>query len=203
MVFNERKYLITAKHCVPGIHDGDNIRIYYQNDWLSVQIEKVFECSNLPELDIVALLPKSFPRQGHHPLKSGTRGCFVLGQDVFLLGFPGKFLEDRMSMLQTMPNEGFPVPIVRKCAISYFGDSNQVQHIYLDTTANKGFSGGPVYIRHGDESKVIGVISSHLYDHMPLLRADDRELEEKAKIYSHFSCAHNLEPIASLLAEVK
>jgi len=185
-------YLITAKHNAPNIQSGDNITIFRDNAWQLFKVD-VIECQN-KSADIIAFRTHSPLKTKISSLLPASKMDFYLGQDVFLVGFPARYLELGLSSFDKV-NEGYPMPFAKKCIISSFGSKDGIQVICLDTVANKGLSGGAVYYTANGNAYVSAVISHHLLDSKPILDQAGREQHHNVSMYADISYAHNIESI--------
>ena len=138
-----KRYLITAKHVVDGIQDDETVDISHNKDWLPVRVRLVGHGAG--DVDVTVLAPQMMFGAAHS-LKHSTAGV-VLGEDIYFLGFPyGLSME-----VKTDLNAGFPLPLVKKAAVSALGLEDGP--ILLDGHNNVGFSGGPVARREPGKSK--------------------------------------------------
>jgi hypothetical protein len=188
---DSKHYLITAKHNAQGIQNGDRVAIFYNNDWRFFNVTPIM-CEN-ESVDIIALETEESLKSQQSTLVPCEKD-FYLGQDVFLVGFPERYLGLNLSNYCQV-NNGYPIPFAKKCIISSFGDKNGIQFLCLDTVANKGFSGGPVFRLVNDTCYVYGVITKHLFDLEPVLDSEEKTQDYNARIYSGISYAHNIGPI--------
>lgn len=164
--YNAKEYIITAKHVVDNIRQGDSvsISIFHDNAWKNIDVY-VYYPDN-PEIDIAVLV---HDKQISPLLKcEPTMDKIVMGQDVYFLGFPYGL---------NMPveiNNKYPIPFVKKATLSAIVGSETTERIlYLDGHNNPGFSGGPVVWENNDttEFKICSVISGY--------RLHTREVEHK------------------------
>lgn len=152
---DNKQYIITARHVVDGLKDHGAIRILLDKGWEEVKVSLI-----LPEdskIDIAAmaadrLLAPAMPI----PLESGETANFILGQDVYFLGFPFGL---------SSPHSDLPIrlPFVKKAIFSGV-DPAGTHVMYLDGINNPGFSGGPVIFANyfqNDRLQIAGVISGY------------------------------------------
>jgi hypothetical protein len=66
-------------------------------------------------------------------------GGFVLGQDMFFVGYPFKMWADGGPMMC-----GRPLPFVKKGTLSAFETLSDPKILWIDAINNEGFSGGPL-----------------------------------------------------------
>ena len=155
-----KRYLITAKHVVDAIQDGETVDISHNRDWMPVRVRLVGHGTG--DIDVTVLAPQVM-FGGAHELGLTTAGV-VLGEDIYFLGFPyGLGMEVKMGL-----NAGFPLPLIKKAVISALGLEDGP--ILLDGHNNFGFSGGPVARRGTKEEQiVIGVVSGYRSDRQNVL----------------------------------
>ena len=148
-----KQYLITAKHVVFGINDGDQIKIFFHNKMNSVRV-RVAKCD--PDgADIIVLALPSLVAKGDQP--EPDPGGIILSQDVFFLGFPFAWRPN----LKMPDNSPFPLPFVKKGALAAMDFTQDLGSIlYIDGQSNAGFSGGPVIFKEEGSGrlKIAGVI---------------------------------------------
>ena len=149
------RYLITAKHVVESIRDDAVVDLFHNGHRLPMRVRLVGHGAG--HVDVTVLAPQEL-FGASHSLKLTTAGLELAG-DVYFLGFPyGLGME-----VKTELNAGFPLPLVKKAAVSALGLEDGP--LLLDGHNNPGFSGGPV-ARRGKKGEqiVIGVISAYRYD---------------------------------------
>lgn len=149
---DDRQYLITARHVVNGIKDGDKIEIFHDNGWKKMTVKPLY--IEPSEVDIVVLVPP-FQLSPTLPLEPSSDGI-VLSQTMFFLGFPFG-----MRMPGTMLNSEFPVPLVKSGICSaIMSKPKDCSLIIVDGLNNPGFSGGPIVFKHQKTNRlrVAGVI---------------------------------------------
>jgi len=159
---DQRQYLITAKHVLPGIKDGETILLRIGDKWQTFPVQVI----NLARTntDIVVLIPPRVIAKAL-PIDATIIGMY-LGQDVNFFGFPYKDLHT--SGLIGIPNPQFGLvpgevmvtPFIKRGLVSAMQDNV----IWLDGINNPGFSGGPVvcYNRDTRRVQIIAVVSGYL-----------------------------------------
>jgi len=153
---DNRQYLVTAKHVVPGIGERDKISIFHEKQWKPLAVKSIHV--EPPEVDIIVLIP---PMQLSPSLQmEPTIGNLVIAQQVYFLGFPYKMYTDAGDLMY-----GFPLPFVKGGILSALDVRKDKGYsiVYVDGLNNPGFSGGPVVFRDlkTKQMKVAGVISSY------------------------------------------
>ena len=149
----DRQYLITARHNVDGIKDGDGIEIFHDNSWKTISVKPLY--IEPSEVDIVVLvLP--FQISPALPLEPSADNL-TMSQCVFFLGFPFG-----MQMPAHMWSSDFPIPFVKAgiCSAIISPPSKDYSLIFVDGLNNPGFSGGPIVFKdlRTGKLKVAGVI---------------------------------------------
>jgi len=150
-----RQYIITARHLVPGIKDNDNVKLFLNTAWINLRVRAIFAKNE--KTDIVALAGDKLvaPKM---EIYIGLKGIFV-GQDVYFLGFPFG--------LATKFEKPSPTHIafIKKGILSAIDARQDSGHIlYLDGHNNPGFSGGPViYANYNEHERleIAGVIAGY------------------------------------------
>jgi len=189
----ERQYLITASHMLPG-YSGGEVGIYHDEVWKDLHCDVVGK-GDPNDCDIAVLEPE-IQLSPNHPLPT-TAGNIVLGQQAYFLGFPYHYSQDAGHL-----NRGFPLPLVKGCVISAFVGSTLV----LDGHNNPGFSGGPVvFVPHGQQPSkespfcVAAVVSGNPGAPRPVVDADGQAVgmfvHENPGIVIAYDIKHALEYI--------
>jgi hypothetical protein len=130
-----KQYVVTARHVVEGIKDGEEVGILFRQERLDLPTRVI----GIGEGDIdIAVLAVPMQLSPQLDLEADHKH-FTLGQDVYFLGFPFG-LRFKLGDL----NRGFPFPFVRKGILSAMGANGLDECYLLDGHANDGFSGGPV-----------------------------------------------------------
>jgi len=151
----DKQYLVTAKHVIEGLKDGQYGEIFHESQWKSIPLTIVGKCDG--EVD-VAVLATNFQIAPAIPLEASHEGM-IWGQDVFFLGFPYGWSTDIGSM-----NRNFPMPFVKKAILSS-ARFDKIQCFFLDGHNNPGFSGGPVVFKELNKKdyKVAAIVSGYKY----------------------------------------
>jgi len=127
--FEDRQYVVTAKHLFPGTNQVAEVEVYHSNSWKKLPVTIV----RSTDADIVVLGPPTHltPKL---PVELGINGI-ILGQEVFFLGFPSMLSTDAVDA-----NNGFPLPFVKKGALSaWHKGQSKFPTIYVDGINNPGF----------------------------------------------------------------
>jgi hypothetical protein len=153
-----KQYLVTAKHCIEGLSDGDTIEVFHGDEWRRLSVSLVGHGPQDVDVSVVALHQQLSPV---HPLPP-TTAHLVYGQDVFFLGFPFGLASNSKDL-----NGGFPLPLVKKATLSAI-DFGPNAVMLLDGLNNPGFSGGPVVFTKPGSAKldysVAAVISAYRFN---------------------------------------
>jgi hypothetical protein len=156
---DDRQYIVTARHVISGINDGDEIAMFHNGNWLSSDV-RVVGLGSIDDIsDDIAVLSIKYRMSPPMPMEATSAGL-IFGQDVYFLGFPYGLYTDTDVM------RGFPLPLVKKAIVSgRIGSSGRPEIFLLDGHNNPGFSGGPVVFtkpgRTRPDYKVLGVVSGY------------------------------------------
>jgi len=185
---DNRQYLITAKHVVPGIKSTDEISFFHDKKWKKLQVRTIQ--LKPAAVDIIVLIP---PRQLSPAYElEATKGGFMLAQQFYFLGFPYMMHTDVGDF-----NRGFPMPFVKGGILSAFDNRKDKGYslLYIDGMNNPGFSGGPVvYKDHKSNNfKVAGVVSSYK-NHPDVVVNQNLNTGLKAISNSGIMIAHGIYP---------
>ena len=150
---DKKQYLVTAKHVVANLKDGDVIELFHENQWKGYPIRLIGH-SGLADVTVISLI--NVVIEGHE-LPATTKDM-AYGQDIYFLGFPYGFQTEVGEL-----NRGFPLPLVKKGIASTITTKKVPQHFLIDGHNNSGFSGGPVvFCPPGSNNfQVGGVISGY------------------------------------------
>ncbi len=133
----DAQYVITAWHVVNSIVASAPIEVYRNETWELAGLELLgrFE----PDIAVFTTTSR-FPHDLPCPPLSSTG--VVYAQTGFILGYP-------LTLKGGAPPTGYPIPLVRRCALSWIGSEKQnaVTLFILDGLATPGFSGGPFVFR--------------------------------------------------------
>ncbi len=200
---DSKQYIITAKHVVQDIKDGDAVDFFRGEEWHSIPVELVGHAKDNIDISVLSPAVGISPR---HKLRTGFP--LALGMDAYFLGFP-------FGMYSTMKKDNFdfPLPLVRKASIAGFGDAHMSHEIYLDGFNNPGFSGGPVVVgipvelRILDPGKykgqypyhVVGVISGYRIDYTSIADPTGKDTGLMARGNSGLVVAHSIEEALKLI----
>ena len=147
-----KQYLVTARHVVNGITNGDLIEVLHEKQWKTVPVEVVGAGES--DVDVIVL---SCPTRlaPPHLLEASAVGL-AYGQSVYFLGFPFGWDGGGEGI-----NRDFPIPFVKAGIVSAIISENP-SRLYIDGQVNKGFSGGPVvFVPPGrTQFQVAGIVSS-------------------------------------------
>ena len=174
--YDNRQYIVTARHIVESITDSATIHIKYKKDWKDYPVKLVGHGEGKIDISVLAAPIQISPT---YPLPPTTDGL-VYGQDVYFLGFPD--LHPSYNWVSEVGefNDNFPMPLIKKAIISRA--DLKASCFLLDGHNNVGFSGGPVVFsevgKPGAQLSVAAVISGYLYGQEEVyLENDDSPLE--------------------------
>lgn len=134
---DSKQYLITARHIVDGIKDGDSIELMQNNIFQSVPVKLVEVKPSNVDISVI-VLPKLLSSNTSSVNASLTG--IALSQNLYFLGFPYG-----INMDGKMLKREFPIPLVKKGICSgIINEKDGLTVLLLDGFNNPGFSGGPV-----------------------------------------------------------
>jgi|SRR6185369_800279 len=133
----DRQYLITARHLVKGMKNGDNVDILQLGGWKQFAVKPLFPT---PEEVDIAVLVLDVQISPAYPLEATSENLSV-SQPMYFLGFPFGIGIDSRKI-----NNGYPFPLVKKgiCSAIVPSSTNDYMLIILDGMNNPGFSGAPI-----------------------------------------------------------
>ena len=182
-----RGYVVTARHVADGIESRRAVELWHDGDWKRLPVELVGHGTN--GVDITVLAPQQL-FGGGYPIK--LDGGFVLGEEVFFLGYP--FGEG--SEVGAL-NSDFPVPWVKRGIVSAFDTECGI--VYLDGHNNPGFSGGPVIQESGSEPRILGVISGYRRDRRKVLDDSGHEAPYTYDLNTGIVLAYNADHVVQIV----
>ena len=152
--YDNRQYIVTARHIVEPITDSATIRIKHEKVWKDCLVNLVGHCEGEVDISVLAAGLQISPK---HPLPTSYDNI-ILGQDVYFLGFPYGLTSEIGEL-----NRNFPLPLVKKAALSAVNPDTIL--FYLDGHNNRGFSGGPVVFfemgKPANKLSLAGVVSGY------------------------------------------
>ena len=159
--YDNRQYIVTARHLVAPITDSATIRIKHEKIWKDCPVNLVGHGEGEVDICVLAAAVQISPKF----LLAPTAAGLTLGQDVYFLGFPYGLTSEVGEL-----NQNFPFPFVKKATLSAI-DSN-TNLLILDGHNNPGFSGGPVVFsevgKPANQLSVAGVISGYRFGKEPV-----------------------------------
>lgn len=159
--YDNRQYIVTARHLVETITDYATIRVKHEKIWKDCPVNLVGHGEGKVDISVLAPRVQISPK---HPLPPTSAGL-VMGQDVYFLGFPYGLTSELGEL-----NQNYPFPFVKK-AIWSAADSD-TNLLFLDGHNNPGFSGGPVVFsevgKPANQFSVAGVISGYRFNAEPV-----------------------------------
>ena len=147
-----KQYLVTARHVVKEIADGDRIEVFNEKQWKAVPVGVVGVGVSGVDVTVLSCPIRLAPP---HPLEASAHGL-AYGQPVYFLGFPFGLDGGGEGI-----NRDFPLPFVKAGIVSaIIGETPS--RIFIDGHGNRGFSGGPVvFVPPGQtQFQVAGIVSS-------------------------------------------
>lgn len=163
--YENRQYIVTAKHLVESIHDTAIIQIWQDERWKPCPVNLVGHCQGSIDISVLAAQRQHSPK---HCLPLGPSNL-MLGQDAYILGFPHGLGSETGEL-----NHNFPFPFVKRAVMSAL--EQEPSRYFLDSYITGGFSGSPVVcfpreILDGDCS-IVAVVSGHLDEVAPVFHGD-------------------------------
>jgi hypothetical protein len=154
---DDRQFLVTARHVVPGIKPGDKVEVFFHGAWVPIIVNPIFPKNE--KIDAVALAADlgDLKIPGGLDIPVGSAGI-VLGQKVFFLGFP-------FNLASRSKDRNDFIPFVKAGILSAidYGDK-KTPIVYIDGHNNPGFSGGPVIfpnLNKGHQLQIAAVVSGY------------------------------------------
>ena len=165
--YDNRQYIVTARHIVEPITDAATIRIKHEKFWKECPVNLVGHGEGEVDISVLAARIQVSPQ---HPLPPTSAGL-VLGQDVYFLGFPYGLASEVGEV-----NRNFPLPLVKKATLSAL--DSKTSPFLLDGHNNPGFSGGPIVFsemgKPANQLSVAGVISGYRFNMEPVYLENKR-----------------------------
>ena len=165
--FENRQYIVTARHIVKSIVGQSNVEIMQEEKWKNLQVKLVGHSKGDVDISVLAADILISPT---YPLAPTQKGL-TLSQDVYFLGFPYGF----GSKTTSSTNRNFPLPFVKKAIVSQLDDKD---YIMLDGHNNPGFSGGPVVFHPksiGNDLSVAGVVAGYHFHEEPVYQEQEQK----------------------------
>ena len=170
--YDNRQYIVTARHIVESITDSATIHIKHEKVWKDCPVNLVGHGEGEVDISVLAAPIQISPTYLLPPTTDGL----AYGQDVYFLGFPYGWSSEVGEL-----NENFPFPLIKKAIIS--GADPKASYFLLDGHNNRGFSGGPVVFseagKPGAQLSVAAVISGYLPGQEPVKLENDISFELK------------------------
>ena len=182
-------YLVTAAHLFPKDVPPKTIEIFHNNNWELLSVNSYISA----KYDM-AILQTGLPINPGLPNLDLSGGGYILGQDMYMVGFP---YPNGISYTSLEFNRNRPLPFVKKTCLS--GASPNHDILFLDGHNNQGFSGGPVVFYDYQEHvfKVLGVISGYISHIGEVISTSDTKLfyQENSGIAIAYNIRHALDII--------
>jgi hypothetical protein len=152
---DNKQYLITARHVIDGIKDGDNVQILHENQWKEKETTLIGIGEGLIDIAVFSIKHQISPALVLEP----TMEDLTFGQDVYFLGFPHGWY----NVLNKELFRDYPVPFIKKGIVSSMSMVEGVGFLFVDGHNNPGFSGGPVVFKPSGKRdfRVAAVISGY------------------------------------------
>ncbi|WP_421567334.1 S1 family peptidase [Stenotrophomonas sp. PD6] len=163
------EFLVTARHLFDLAAATHPISVFRYNRWITLDPAAIEFSKSEADIAVIRLHERLTPE---HLKISPSIARYVLGQDVYILGFPYKMHEDVGSMLN-----GYPCALLKRGTAASLGAGDSGV-LFVDTLCNEGFSGGPVVfspIGEPNSLQIAGVISGYRTEREPVLSKNDGE----------------------------
>lgn len=185
--FNGKKILFSAKHLFLQSISKPNIDIEFltpNSDFQKIS-GKLFKHQN-ERVDIIAIEFDDFPFDGLENSLPNIEPSYL--SETFFIGFPfGIFDNSDANMIR---------PFIKKASVSGIRINDTIKTIYLDGHTNTGFSGGPIFIKEGDDYKIVSIMSGSQSDKKKWINPQDKsviEISENSGIVITMDFKHALE----------
>ncbi len=152
---NTIDYLVTAKH-IFGNNDKQDLLVSTDKGWHKIEGKIYYHTNKQIDIAVIKVSNMSYDKEGIELEDYNV----ALGEWTYFLGFPYGFSTEDNSNI----NEGFPMPFIKRAALSSMITKDSSITLILDGHNNPGFSGGPVIIRNLKTNKlaIVGVISGYI-----------------------------------------
>ena len=193
--YEDRQYLITAKHIVPAVAKNGLLQLYHEKVWKSFKVELVGLGDG--EIDITVLVPsvRLSPALKLEPTADGI----IIGQDVYFLGYPYKMWTQVGDI-----NRKFPFPYIKKGILSSsFNDEDGIQRFFIDAINNPGFSGGPIVFSQPNrvDFKVAAVVSKFKIEFEEILNKEGEKTDLKCAYNTGFLIGYGIKHAIDLIKQ--
>lgn len=124
----------------------------------------------------------------------------VLGQDVFIVGFPEHMYEDVGEHMG-----GLPCPLIKRGTAATLGMGDP-QELFVDVLSNAGFSGGPVVfspINQPRTVRVAGVISGYKTYREPVRSSDGTDTGMYVELNPGFLRAFGIKHVLTVIERMQ
>ena len=171
---DENQYVVTAAHVLAP---HAIIEVYLDDHWRQLNARRISPDPDYLDIAILGIDEAITPSPSTY---FGVEGS-VLGQDLFVLGFPFEVT----AIPDLLHHElGGPLPMVKggRLAAMLNAPGPGRNTMLVDCYANEGFSGGPVvgFVPKGGETDVppriaiLGVVSHYVPEHQPVVNVRGR-----------------------------
>ncbi|MHB1992841.1 S1 family peptidase [Metallibacterium scheffleri] len=194
-------YLVTAKHLFDETKATHDLHVFREGRWESLTYTAIAFCRS--KVDIAVLRLKRSLCPPNLPVDLTTAGL-VLGQDVYMLGFPHLMYEESGAVLL----DGYPLPLVKRGAACNLGVGDP-HVLYVDAMSSEGLSGGPVVflplvlpLGATQGVRIAGVISGFRTEREPVIGVDGERTGAYVEINTGLLQAYGIQHAIDLIGSI-
>ncbi len=197
IIHKGQQYWITAKHLFKAENfPNQTIVRILNNEKLQDYNANIYYHEN-KDIDIAVMRFDKEYVGTVYDLGLSNLGELLLSQEMYFLGFPYC-----LRIKNVKENNGYPVPFVKKCILSGFGN-DETNTLYLDGVNNKGFSGGPVVYKMNGKFQIAGVISGYRYNECNIVDGSANEVDLYARENSGIIIAYPIYHAISIIDSIE
>lgn len=190
-------YLVTAKHLFDETLPNQKVQVFRDGRWESLSYTAIAFCRSKVDIAVLRLQQSLCPPD--LPVELTTNGM-VLGQDVYMLGFPHLMYEESGAVL----HNGYPLPLVKRGAACNLGLVDP-RVLYVDAMSSQGLSGGPVvFLPLGTTQgvRIAGVISGFRTEREPVFDADGEKTGAYVEVNTGLLRAYGIQHAIDLIGRI-
>ncbi|GAA0687635.1 trypsin-like peptidase domain-containing protein [Dyella marensis] len=187
------EYLVTARHLFDLAVDNREVLLFRNKQWMPHELRGLIFSRS--EADIAVMRLQQRLTHADFVVNPTTQGM-VLGQDIYILGFPHLMHTDVGDLLG-----GNPAPLVKRGTASNIGGGDP-EVFYVDTLSNVGFSGGPLVFSAPSspgDVRIAGVISGFKTYHEPVIGKDGKPTGDIVELNTGLLMAYGIKHALGLI----